>query len=232
MLIGPYGINAFDPRSWSDHQNEITLEVLRLVLVAGLFAVGVELPRAYMKKHAKGLLIMVVPTMAFGWIVVSSRFSLSSGPSFLTYGGSQAIIHALFPKLNLASALCISACLTPTDPVTCAAITRMCSRVSSLLMNKRLSSGGRFARKHVPPEIRHILSAEAAANDGLAYPFLSISLYLMTESSVRVAIQKGFLIGWLCKIFSVLLLLVLMFFQDQVMFGTFLGAILGELPTC
>ncbi|KIM69246.1 hypothetical protein SCLCIDRAFT_13332 [Scleroderma citrinum Foug A] len=178
IVIGPYGVNAFDPRSWGSHQNEITLEVLRFVLWVGLFAVGVELPCAYMKKHAKGLLVMVVPTMACGWVVIA------------------AIIYALFPKLNLASALCISACLTPTDPITCAAITR-----------------GSFAQEHVPKEIRHILTAEAAANDGLAYPFLSISIYLLTESSVRAAIQKGFLVGWLY----------------QVMFGTFLGAIIGLL---
>ncbi|KAL4080384.1 Cation/H+ exchanger [Scleroderma yunnanense] len=178
VLMGPRGVNAFDPRSWGSHQNEITLEILRVVLVAGLFAVGVELPSAYMKKHAKGLLIMVVPTMTFGWVVVA------------------AIIHTLFPNLNMTSALCISACLTPTDPVTCAAITR-----------------GSFAQKHVPEEIRHILTAEAAANDGLAYPFLSISLYLLTESSVGTAIQKGFLIGWLY----------------QVIFGTFLGSVIGLL---
>jgi hypothetical protein len=34
------------------------------------------------------------------------------------------IIQALFPGLNYISSLCIAACLTPTDPVTCAAITR------------------------------------------------------------------------------------------------------------
>jgi len=74
------------------------------------------------------------------------------------------------------------------------------SSINSLL------SGGSFAQEHVPEEIRHILTAEAAANDGLAYPFLSISIYLMTESSVRAAIQKGFLIGWLCKILFMLYL--------------------------
>ncbi|KAG6334248.1 hypothetical protein ID866_4839, partial [Astraeus odoratus] len=175
VLVGPYGINAFDPRDWS-MQDEVTLEALRVVLVASLFAVGVELPCAYMKEHAKGLLIMVVPTMAIGWVIVT------------------AILYALFPGLGLTSALCIAACLTPTDPVTCAAITR-----------------GNFATKHVPKEIRHILSAEAAANDGLAYPFLSISLYLVTESSLTTAIRKGFLVGWLY----------------QVVFGTIIGSLIG-----
>jgi NhaP-type Na+/H+ or K+/H+ antiporter len=42
---------------------------MRVVLVTGLFAIGVELPNKYMFDHAKSLLIMVVPTMAFGWLV-------------------------------------------------------------------------------------------------------------------------------------------------------------------
>ena len=43
-------------------------------------------------------------------------------------------------------------------------------------------------------------SAESAANDGLAYPFLSISIYLATETSKRAAFGKWFLIGWLCEL--------------------------------
>jgi sodium/hydrogen antiporter len=54
--------------------------------------------------------------------------------------------------------------------------------------------------KHVPKNLRLILSAESAANDGLAYPFLSISLYLTLESSRGTAIAKWFVVGWLCKI--------------------------------
>lgn len=176
VLMGPYVANVFSPRSWGAEQNIITLEVMRIVLATGLFAVGVELPCAYMWEHVRGLLIMVVPTMAFGWIIVAG------------------ILHALFPMLDMISALCIASCLTPTDPVTCAAITR-----------------GKFAAKHVPLKIRRILSAESAANDGLAYPFLSISLYLTAETSTRVAIGKWFLVGWLY----------------QVIFGTTLGGILG-----
>lgn len=59
--------------------------------------------------------------------------------------------------------------------------------------------GGKFAIKHVPTNLRRILAAESAANDGLAYPFLSISLYLTLESSTGTAFAKWFLIGWLCE---------------------------------
>lgn len=58
--------------------------------------------------------------------------------------------------------------------------------------------GGRYAKKHVPLNLRQILAAESAANDGLAYPFLSLSIYLTTEKTTRSAIGKWFLVGWLC----------------------------------
>lgn len=116
------------------------------------------------------------------------------------FSSATAILHALFPGLNEVSALCIAACLTPTDPVTCIAITR-----TPLIFIPRSGIysipclGGSFATKYVPVEIRHILSAEAAANDGMAYPFLSIAIYLTIETSIRAAIGKWFLVGWLCK---------------------------------
>jgi NhaP-type Na+/H+ or K+/H+ antiporter len=72
ILIGPYAANIFTPRSWGSFENTITLEVMRIVLATGLFAVGIELPCAYIKTHARSLLVMVVPTMAFGWIVIAS----------------------------------------------------------------------------------------------------------------------------------------------------------------
>ncbi|KAJ3757982.1 Sodium/hydrogen exchanger family-domain-containing protein [Lentinula raphanica] len=180
VIIGPYAGNIFDPRSWSSSSvtQNITLEVMRVVLATGLFAIGIELPKNYMWKHAKSLSAMVIPTMAAGWLIV---------------GG---IMKCLFPSLNYVSCLAIAACLTPTDPIICAAIV-----------------GGKFAVKHVPINLRRILSAESAANDGLAYPFLSISLYLTIESSKRVAFGKWFLVGWLY----------------QVILGVVLGAIMGLL---
>ncbi|KAF7332714.1 Na-H-Exchanger domain-containing protein [Mycena kentingensis (nom. inval.)] len=162
VIVGPYGANIFNPHSWGDSTNEVTLEVMRVILATGLFAIGVELPGAYMKRHAKGLLVLVVPTMAFGWVVVAG------------------MLHGIFPALSFISCLAIAACLTPTDPIICATIV-----------------GGRYALQHVPRNLRLIISAESAANDGLAYPFLSISMYLTVEASRKVAIGKWFLVGWL-----------------------------------
>ncbi|KAH9948975.1 Sodium/hydrogen exchanger family-domain-containing protein [Amylocystis lapponica] len=176
VIIGPYCAGIFDPRSWLADSNAVTLEVMRVVLATGLFAIGVELPQSYMADHAKGLFAMVVPTMAFGWIIVA------------------AIIYGIFPPINFISSLVIAACLTPTDPIICAAIV-----------------GGKFAKKHVPQNLRRILSAESAANDGMAYPFLSISIYLTVDISTRDAIGKWFLVGWLY----------------EVILGVVLGAVLG-----
>jgi len=76
--MGPYFAGVFDPRSWAStgKSNDITLEVMRIVLATGLFAIGVELPKTYMAKHAKSLSAMVIPTMAIGWVIVAGVCSL------------------------------------------------------------------------------------------------------------------------------------------------------------
>jgi NhaP-type Na+/H+ or K+/H+ antiporter len=75
VLIGPHCADVFDPRSWGPVSDRITLEIMRVVLATGLFAIGVELPQSYMRDHARGLLVMVVPTMTFGWLVVAGKYS-------------------------------------------------------------------------------------------------------------------------------------------------------------
>lgn len=59
------------------------------------------------------LVTMTVPTMAFGWVLTAGEHPVCQALS-LTRGG---LIHALFPRLTFISALVISACVTPTDPV-------------------------------------------------------------------------------------------------------------------
>jgi NhaP-type Na+/H+ or K+/H+ antiporter len=197
--MGPHVADIFDPRSWGAHTTQITLEVMRVVLATGLFAIGVELPQNYMAKHAKGLLVMVVPTMAFGWIVVAGAKSVNFWNEPQLMASPLVITHALFPRLSFISSLAIAACLTPTDPIICAAIVGKYSCTGNVLCAFTFCfKGGKFAVKHVPINLRRILSAESAANDGLAYPFLSISMYLTLESSRRAAIGKWFLVGWLC----------------------------------
>ena len=201
IIFGPYGFDIFNPRSWGGDLNVITLEVMRITLAAGLFAIGVDLPESYLWDRAKSLLVMVVPTMAFGWIIVAGATSCVGTYLLLNQDPSSAIILALFPPLNFVSALVIAACLTPTDPIISAAIVGAYSgaRNGTFFLFLMLCTGGGYANQHVAAKLRYLISAESAANDGLAYPFLSISIYLTLETSKRVAFGKWFLGGWLCK---------------------------------
>ncbi len=67
----------------------------------------------------KGLLVMVVPTIALGWIVVVSTPS-AHPDTHLTHADSYSLLR-LF-AVQLYSALVVAARLTPTDPLICAAI--------------------------------------------------------------------------------------------------------------
>ncbi|KAL5524668.1 hypothetical protein ACEPAF_9813 [Sanghuangporus sanghuang] len=180
IIIGPYCADIFNPRSWGggDHEtvNSITLEFTRVVLAIGVFAIGVELPKAYMARHWKSLFFLLVPVMTFGWIVCAG------------------LIFALIPGLSFLSSLAVAACLTPTDPILAAAVV-----------------GGKYADKHVPAHLRHLLAAESGCNDGAAFPFLYLALYLVLDRSDRAAIQDWFLITWFY----------------EVLLGTVFGALIG-----
>ena len=76
--MGPHCADVFNPRGWAPGSGVVTLEVMRVVLAVGLFAIGVELPGPYMKEHARGLFVLVVPTMAIGWFVVAGACILHS----------------------------------------------------------------------------------------------------------------------------------------------------------
>ncbi|KAA1474706.1 hypothetical protein DENSPDRAFT_343820 [Dentipellis sp. KUC8613] len=180
VIIGPYCANIFDPRGWGngsrDVENTITLEFTRVVLAIGVFAIGVELPKAYMRRHWKSLFFLLFPVMTWGWFV------------------SAGLIYALIPKLNFLSSLAVAACLTPTDPILAAAVV-----------------GGKYADKHVPAHLRHLLAAESGCNDGAAFPFLYIALYLTLDKTSGEAVEDWFLILWLY----------------EVVLGVVLGSLLG-----
>ncbi|KAI1790160.1 Sodium/hydrogen exchanger family-domain-containing protein [Ganoderma leucocontextum] len=180
VVIGPYGANIFDPRGWGGGEREtintITLEVTRVILAIGVFAIGVELPKAYMQRHWKSLLFLLGPVMTWGWFV------------------SGALIYALIPSLNFLSSLAVAACLTPTDPILAAAVV-----------------GGKYADKHVPAHLRHLLAAESGCNDGAAFPFLFLALYLIVDPTTGRAVSDWILLLWLY----------------QVVLGIVFGALLG-----
>jgi NhaP-type Na+/H+ or K+/H+ antiporter len=144
IIFGPVAANLIDPATWGN-VDLITLEFSRIVLVVQCFAVGVELPRAYMEKHWKSVVLLLLPVMTFGWLITS------------------LFIWGLFNShLNWLDSLCVAACVTATDPV-----------LASSVVGK-----GKFA-KRVPKHLRDLLSCESGCNDGMAFPFVYLAIYLI-----------------------------------------------------
>jgi len=144
IIFGPHAADLINPNSWGN-VDLITLEFSRIVLVVQCFAVGVELPKAYMERHWRSVTFLLVPVMTFGWLITS------------------LFIWWLFRShLNWLDSLCIAACVTATDPV-----------LASSVVGK-----GKFA-KRVPKHLRDLLSAESGCNDGMAFPFVYLALYLI-----------------------------------------------------
>lgn len=71
----------------------------------------------------------------------------------------------VFANLAFASiSLVVASCVTPTDPILAQAVV-----------------GGPWAEKHVPAHLRHMLMCESGCNDGAAFPFLFLALFLTTN---------------------------------------------------
>ena len=143
IIFGPHAANIFNPLTWGN-TDQITLECSRVVLVVQCFAVGVELPKAYMERHWRSVIFLLVPVMTFGWLITS-----------------LFIWWMILPLTWLESLMC-AACVTATDPV-----------LASSVVGK-----GKFA-KRVPKHLRDLLSAESGCNDGMAFPFIYLSFYLI-----------------------------------------------------
>lgn len=104
-------------------------------------------------------------------------------------------IWALIPHFNFSSALLVSACVTATDPVLAAAVV----------------GKGKFAER-VPGHLRNLLSAESGCNDGMAFPFIFLSLNLVLYPGNAGEVVKD----WFC--YTILW---------ECVFGCLFGAALG-----
>jgi sodium/hydrogen antiporter len=143
VIFGPHAANLINPLDWGN-TDQITLEFSRIVLVVQCFAVGVELPKAYMERHWRSVVFLLIPVMTFGWLICS------------------VFIWWLVVPLTWLESLAVAACVTATDPV-----------LASSVVGK-----GKFA-KRIPKHLRDVLSAESGCNDGMAFPFIYLSLYLL-----------------------------------------------------
>ncbi|KAF2203606.1 Sodium/hydrogen exchanger [Delitschia confertaspora ATCC 74209] len=163
ILFGPRGLSVLQPYKWG-YNDAVVQEFTRVIAGVQCFSIGLELPEYYFSKTwmTVGMLLGVV--MAFGWVVCAG------------------FVMLLF-KTDLATAMIISACLTPTDPVLAA----------SVLSNSQFST-------RVPKRIRDLLSAESGCNDGVSFPFLYIGLSMLTRSTIGGVVKKWFLITilWQC----------------------------------
>ncbi len=79
---------------------------------------------------------------------------------------ASGLLVYLILGLPLLVALLVGAVITPTDPV-----------VSSTIVT------GDVAEEDLPGRLRHTLSAESGANDGLAYPFVFLPILLLSRPS-------------------------------------------------
>ena len=165
IIFGPAGANILRPVEWG-MDDGFTQELTRIVLGVQCFAVGVELPRTFFRKHWKSVAMLLGPVMTFGWLICA------------------LFIWLLFDT-GIPTALVISACLTPTDPVLAA----------SILSNSQFST-------RVPTRIKHILSAESGCNDGISFPFLYVGLSILTGATAADGLKQYFLITllWQCTL--------------------------------
>lgn len=164
IAFGPKGANLINPLQW--FSDDITQEAARVVVGLQCFTVGVELPKTYFSRHWKSVGMMLGPVMTFSWLVTAG------------------FIYAVL-RTDITTALIISACLAPTDPVLAA----------SVLAESAFS-------KRVPRRLRHMLSAESGCNDGISFPFLYVGILYVVEPSLGEAVKEWVLgtVLWQCTL--------------------------------
>lgn len=101
IITGPYVLGWIDPLSWgsTENTNYVTYEFSRLVVGVQVLFTGISLPKAYLRKEALSLVVLLFGVMTIAWFV------------------SALLIWGLIPNLTYLESLAIAAAITPTDPV-------------------------------------------------------------------------------------------------------------------
>ncbi|KAI9305084.1 Cation/H+ exchanger, partial [Cunninghamella echinulata] len=68
IIAGPLVSGGFDPYSWDNHDT-ITKELTRCVIAIQVMAVGIELPKHYLKKEWRSMFLLLLPVMIFMWLL-------------------------------------------------------------------------------------------------------------------------------------------------------------------
>ncbi|QSZ29373.1 hypothetical protein DSL72_003887 [Monilinia vaccinii-corymbosi] len=102
IILGPYVLKVLTPREWG-FDDEIMQEVTRVIVGIQCFAVGIELPKHYFKRHWKSVLYLLAPVMSFSWAIT-------------------ALFAYFIFQTSVPTALIIGACLAPTDPILAASV--------------------------------------------------------------------------------------------------------------
>lgn len=138
--------------------------------------------------------------MLFGWII------------------SGLLMYAIIPGLEFLPALVIAAGVTPTGMYSLLYRLKDHSQLTDQtetdpILASSVVGKGKFAQEHVPAHIRHILQAESGSNDGAAFPFLYLALFLLLREEKSVGEAVGL---WVA--------LVLLY---QIVLGIVIGASVG-----
>lgn len=101
----------------------------------------------------------------------------------LMWLATAGILYALL-DLSFAECLLIGAIVTPTDPVVATTIVT-----------------GEMAEKFLPSSVRDTISFEAGVNDGLAYPIVFLSIFLVTSADFPLGewVFRTFLYQTVCS---------------------------------
>lgn len=102
IAFGPLAADILGATRWRFEDN-ITQEMARVITGVQVFAVGLDLPSGYVKKHWRGIGCLLGPNMIYGWV-------------------ASATILKLVLSLKWSTAFIIAATLTPTDPVLSASV--------------------------------------------------------------------------------------------------------------
>jgi NhaP-type Na+/H+ or K+/H+ antiporter len=98
--------------------------------------------------------------------------SLMLGPVMvLMFVASGLLVYAVL-GVSFWAAMLIGAIVTPTDPVVASSIVQ-----------------GEVANDNLPARLRHLLSGESGANDGLAYPFVFLAILMIQEPPGQAIFQ-------------------------------------------